>query len=90
MGRRIRTKTVITKKDHKCFGCYHIIPAETKQIVDTCEDEGEIYNVRLCPVCNALAAEYRKHNDEWFQGDLGEEPYWSEMKERLENVHSKA
>lgn len=84
MAKHIKTVTVTTRKEHKCFGCNKIIPIGTKQVVDTCEDEGRIYDVRLCPVCDMLSDEYEKHDDEWYQGDLGEEPYWSQARERLE------
>jgi len=52
MSQVIRSKTVTTRKDHKCFGCYGTIPKGTAIEVSTCIGDGTVYDVRICDECN--------------------------------------
>lgn len=75
---------VKTRKDHKCFGCERIIPAGSVIEDSVCVEDGEIYHVRMCEVCKFIAAKFQKSGDEWYRGDLAEQPYWNEAKQEME------
>lgn len=60
---------VKSRKEHKCFGCYVVMPKGTVTDVAVCVEDGKIYSVRLCKECEEISS---KVLDDWYQGDLGE------------------
>jgi len=88
MGLVSYTKGVKTRKDHNCFGCRKVIPKGTVLNDSVCTDDGQIYHVRLCEVCEHLAEQFQQNGDEWYQGDLAEQPYWNEAKKEIEKINA--
>lgn len=65
----ITHKEVITRKEHKCFGCARKFPRNTKMLRETVKDD-VIFTVYLCPTCQDIA--YERSGEEFREGDLYE------------------
>lgn len=62
-------KIVITRKEHRCFGCYRKFPAGTKLLswstLNVCDNTG-YFTEYVCPVCHSLMHEDGYLSDEGF------------------------
>ena len=47
----VRSKYVITRKLHKCFGCLESFPAGTEMLAQTNIGDGRIYTIYICDEC---------------------------------------
>lgn len=65
----ITQKEVITRKEHKCFGCARKFRKYTKMFRETVKDD-IIFNAYLCPTCQKVADEIS--GEEFCEGDLYE------------------
>ena len=65
----ITSKEVITRKEHKCFGCARKFPRNTKMLRETVKDD-EIFTAYLCSTCQEIA--YERSGEEFCEGDLYE------------------
>ena len=74
---------VITRKDHKCFGCNAIIKKGTKVNVTRCVEDGQAYSIRLCEICELTDSKIDHYDDPWRQGELPEFEEWEESKNEL-------
>ena len=78
MCHTLRSKKVITRKGHKCFGCEEYYPKGNRMRVETTLGDGRIYDLYLCRRCQEAADTYVKYGDVYYQGDLRE--LWSSKK----------
>ena len=65
----IAQKEVITRKEHRCFGCARNFPRNTKMLRETVKDD-VIFTAYLCPTCQKVVCEIS--GDEFCEGDLYE------------------
>ena len=54
MVRHIKSKTVKTRADHRCFGCGDVIPKGSIAHVDCNVEGNQIYSLYLHPECKAI------------------------------------
>ena len=65
----ITYKEVVTRKEHKCFGCARIFPRNTKMLRETIKDD-IIFTAYLCLTCQKIVCD--RSGDEFCEGDLYE------------------
>lgn len=65
----VTQKEVITRKEHKCFGCARNFPRNTKMLRETVKDD-IIFTAYLCKTCQEVMNE--RSGDEFCEGDLYE------------------
>lgn len=80
MSTILRSKEVITRKSHKCFGCNRSFPKGTKMLSEGIADAGTVFNCYLCPTCVEIMYDM-EYGDEFCRGDLHDEAI-----EREENI----
>ena len=69
----LKSKVVLTKKPHVCFGCNRKFDAGTSMQYDTIADGGCVYSTYLCPTCRKIIDGYIRNNSaegEIAEGDL--------------------
>lgn len=67
----ISQKEVITRKEHKCFGCKRTFPRNIKML-RSCVKDDVIFTAYLCPTCQYIASRELASGDEFGEGDLYE------------------
>lgn len=72
MGEVLRIKTAVIRKPRKCFGCERMIFKGDTAHIQTNTDNGEIYDITLCGVCDGIVSNMRS-DDEFSEGDLKED-----------------
>ena len=65
----ITHKEIITRKEHKCFGCAREFPRNTKMLRETVKDD-IIFTAYLCKTCQEVMNEIS--GEEFCEGDLYE------------------
>lgn len=65
-------KTVVTRKDHKCEGCFEIVPKGTK--VQHCKGryDGEFYDYHMCDLCINYMDDDQNWDDGFVPGEIGD------------------
>ena len=76
MSEVLKEKMVPTKKDHQCWGCLKVFPANTQMLYQAVVHEGSIASLYTCTHCRDWIHEntYNWGIDEWesvYQGDIG-------------------
>jgi len=66
-------KYVVSKKNHRCFGCCQCIPSGTKVKYFTGVCDGDFYYGYLCPVCVIVLEDFDNYDDKYYEGDLYED-----------------
>lgn len=79
MSEILRTKYVVTRKPHVCFGCGRKFPEKTKMAVSTIKD-GDLWDCYLCPTCLEITSKMR-YDDEFGFSELREEALKLEAEE---------
>lgn len=67
----ISQKEVITRKEHKCFGCKRTFPRNIKML-RSCVKDDIVFTVYLCPTCEYISSRELESGDEFGEGDLYE------------------
>ena len=65
-----RTKRVVTKKDHQCFGCGQTIPAGRKVEYFTALCDGDFSYGYVCEICEIVLEDHDYYDGYWYEGDL--------------------
>jgi hypothetical protein len=65
-----KTKKVITKKDHRCFGCFQIIPTGRKVEYFAGLCESDFTYGYVCEVCQIVLEDYDYDDNTWYEGEL--------------------
>lgn len=78
----IRSKWVITRKAHKCFGCGRAFPKKSRMMTWTYVEDG-ISTDHICETCEHV---YMKHisPDEIYSCEIVDYENWEEAKEMIE------
>lgn len=76
----IRYKEVITRKEHKCFGCARKFPRNTKMLREAVKDD-IIFTVYFCQTCQEVMCEMS--DEEFCEGDLYESAIEIEFEKAL-------
>jgi len=80
----IDDRRVITRKEHRCWGCRTVIPGGTRVLTVKSVDGGVIGTARWCRLCEWVLAHYDRDIDPFGdgipQGIIGEE-YQEELRE---------
>ena len=89
MGTPRHRKRVKTRKPHYCWGCNREFPAGTSLMASTCTDDGAIFTVYWCDVCEEVwdTGDYRYY-DEINEGGMREDEYWEEARAIVEGAVS--
>ena len=68
----LSNKDVITRKEHKCWGCMRLFPPKTKMQCVTSIDAGEIGKAYWCKDCQdyMVGLDYWELADGFCEGDL--------------------
>jgi hypothetical protein len=84
----IENKSVITRKEHQCWGCARKMPKATKMRVIKVADSGRVTSSYWCETCNAYWAKHCDHDDEISCGELRDEDRkgWEAIRELVEGV----
>jgi len=79
-------KTVMTRKEHHCFGCARKFPKGSRLQVITSVDGGEIGRAYWCDTCQEYWRKYMQYGDEIGYGDLKSEDEfgWNEIRREIE------
>ncbi len=64
----LRSKTIICRKEHICWGCRTIIPAKSRILTVVTVDGGTINTARWCTICSEVLRQYRYKIDPWDEG----------------------
>lgn len=72
MSQILRSKIVVTKAPHKCWGCTQEYPAGTRMEFSVCIDTGKVFNSYYCPTCLKYInkTQYFSQGDEVCFGEL--------------------
>ena len=73
MSECIASKDVRLRKARKCFGCLKFMECGDSARVETCKEDGKIYDIYLCLDCKKKV-ESMQYDDEFCEGDLKESP----------------
>ena len=65
----ISHKEIITRKEHKCFGCARKFPRNTKMLREAVKDD-IVFTAYICQTCQEVMNE--RSGDEFSEGDLYE------------------
>ena len=65
----ISHKEIITRKEHKCFGCARKFPRNTKMLREAVKDD-IVFTAYICQTCQEIM--YDISFDDFFEGDLYE------------------
>ena len=68
---RISGKTVIIRKQRKCFGCLQVIKKGDTAYIQTNTGDGKIYTLTFCLSCKDKISKMG-YNDEFYEGELRE------------------
>ena len=68
----IRTKAVRIRKPRKCFGCLDLLKKGSVGHTQTITDNGQIYDVTVCPACYAYIQGHIGYDDCFCEGELKE------------------
>jgi hypothetical protein len=63
MNQVLREKLVTTRKEHQCWGCLKVFPAQTQMLLQAVLNEGSVSNEYTCKDCQG-----------WIKDNTGE---WS-------------
>jgi hypothetical protein len=78
------SKIVVTKKEHRCTGCYDTFPAGTKMKKVSGHFDGDFYYGYLCNTCseflNKYSKEYSIDTEGFLEGSLKDFDEWNESK----------
>ena len=68
----IKTTEVITRKEHRCWGCMRTFPAKTIMEVSVCVDAGELLRTYTCKDCSDFIQTLDAYEleDGFCEGDL--------------------
>lgn len=82
----IATKYVVTRKEHKCWGCGVKFPTKSFMVVTTAINDGEISSTYWCEPCNLFINEHSEDFEEGiaFGEFKGEEVYEEFVKQYRE------
>ncbi|CAG5001812.1 hypothetical protein DYBT9275_02746 [Dyadobacter sp. CECT 9275] len=58
MGDFISSKTVATRKEHKCFTCCRNMPKGSTMLASTNKEDGQIYTLYICQTCVDVIHEF--------------------------------
>jgi len=83
MSGTIASKTVVTRKPCKCWGCAREFPKGTKMDRVTCVDGGEIFAVKWCATCQQWLNENDDGEGVEFGFLRGEED-WQKLRKELD------
>ena len=76
----ISYKEIITRKEHKCFGCARKFPRNTKMLRETVKDD-IIFTTYFCQTCQEVM--YEISGEEFCEGDLYESAIEMEAEKAL-------
>lgn len=65
-------KLVVTRKDHKCEGCFDIIPQGTETLHCKGRYDGDFYDYHMCLPCDNYISEYMDPIDGFTPGEIGD------------------
>ena len=69
----LREGYVTTRKSHNCGGCGNVFPAKTKMWTQTNADDGTVWTVYLCFVCDDYWTKNQKEIEEFYPYELFED-----------------
>lgn len=80
------SKSVVTKKKHRCMGCYGVYPAGTKMEKASGYFDGDFYHGYLCGTCvsflDLYSKEYSIDTDGYDEGSLKDFDEWKNLKNK--------
>lgn len=84
----LEDKTVITRKDHHCYGCARKFPKNSQLQVITSVDAGEFSRAYWCDTCISYGHKHIEYGDLIMYGELkSEDPEgWEEVRLEVERV----
>ena len=79
-------KEVVTRKEHRCFGCNKKYPIGLKMVRAASADEGTVDTIYWCETCLEYMKTYFASCDETGQGEIFEnDPEgWEEIRKEME------
>lgn len=83
MATILDTKTVTTKKPHKCWGCGGIIPKGRNVSRQSQADEGRSFSVYTCEVCDMFMSRPGFDSDDLEYIRPGDLPYMDYYKDTI-------
>lgn len=51
-------KTVVTRKDHHCWGCLNVYPRGSRLLSESFAENHKAYHLYTCPDCNQFLEKY--------------------------------
>ena len=81
----LTSKTVTTRKPHRCFGCATSYPKKTQMAYMVAVDQGTFHASYLCMTCEAVVREDWDEADTFSMGEVkgNDEERWLEVQARL-------
>ena len=86
----ISQKTVITRKEHRCFGCGRRIPVGSRMTRITYSTDRVLSTEYWCRVCSEYWRVFMGYDDEISCGDLARDDDWEVIREEIEGNDEKA
>lgn len=82
----IRDEVVLTRKEHRCWGCAIKYPKGTIMKVCVGTENGKMESVYWCKTCQEYCTRYMQPDDEFGIGELRSEDReaWEALKKELE------
>ena len=79
-------KTVVTRKEHECWGCGRIFPAGSELKWIQSVDEGQFSELYWCATCREYWLAFMDYGDEIDIGDLrnNDPDGWEDVREEIE------
>lgn len=71
----LRENKVVTRKEHRCFGCGRKFPKGSKMLFSVYADCGTAYNSYLCETCEEITDQFASENHgyvEFSEGDFSD------------------
>jgi uncharacterized protein with PIN domain len=84
----ISSKSVVTRKEHDCWGCARKMPKGSKMEAVNEADNGTISTFYWCEVCQSYWDKHMEQGDEVGFGELSSEDRegWEEVRKTIETV----
>jgi len=87
MSEILKSKDVITRKPHDCFGCNKTYSPSTSMKRQSVKDGNTVFTSYLCETCQEVIARTFEYGDEFGEGDVrnGDPEYWEDMSRELQS-----
>jgi len=85
MSEILKSKNVITRKPHRCWGCAKTYPSGSNMSAVSCAEGGTVETIYWCPTCIEYMHRYFDYGDDINFGDiLANDPEgWQQIKNEV-------